>query len=402
MNQKRKVLSLFAALLVTVSMAACEPAGGSVVPDDSAMQPEARALWVARMAYKTADDVRAIIKNAADHHFNVIIWQVRGNATAYYPSSMEPWAWELTGEDPSTLGQDPGWDPLQLAIDEAHARGLELHAWVNVFPAWKQTTPPPEGSNQLWNTHRDWFMQNKEGGTMWPQDWWTYWYTFLDPGVPEVKAYLHDVFLEIVQKYPVDGIHYDYIRYPGEVGDWAYNETSIARFKEAYKDYEGASPSSHPVQWGEWKRRQITEIVHAVYRDAHNARPDLLVSAAALHDWPTAHNDYSQDARTWLSRGIVDATMPMLYLYKPADFGFAARDHLMHAYGRWVWPGLNAGRSSKEELLELIAISRELGAVGVTIFSYDSLFPEDTPNDKAQALLEGPFKHPVDVPERSW
>ena len=394
--------SLHLLILLVLATLACQPQGDARAQADPARQPEARALWVARMAYTTPEDVRAIIKNAAAHHFNIVIWQVRGNATAFYASALEPWAWELSGEDPSALGQDPGWDPLQLALDEAHARGLELHAWVNVFPAWKQTTPPPAGSDQLWNTHRDWFMQNREGVLMWPQDWWTYWYTFLDPGVPEVKQHLHDVFLEIVENYPVDGLHFDYIRYPAEVGDWAYNATSVARFKEHYKDEKEAGPGTRPVQWAEWKRTQITEIVQAVYRDARAARPDLLVSAAVLHDWPQAHNEYGQDARRWLARGMLDASLPMLYIYKPTDFVFVAREHLAHAYGRWVLPGLNAGRSTEEELLELIALSRQLSAPGVALFSYGSLFPDHTPGDKAKALLEGPFANRVDVPERAW
>ena len=92
----------------------------------SAPAAEARALWVARMSYKTPDDVRRIIQNAADYHFNIVVFQVRGNATAWYRSELEPWAWELTGEDPSTLGTDPGWDPLQLAIDEARREAEEM------------------------------------------------------------------------------------------------------------------------------------------------------------------------------------------------------------------------------------------------------------------------------------
>ena len=396
MERRRQGATILILLMLFV------PASDALAQADPARQPEARALWVARMAYTTPEDVRAVIKNAAEHHFNIVVWQVRGNATAFYPSKLEPWAWELTGEDLSTLGQDPGWDPLQLALDEARARGLELHAWVNVFPAWKQTTPPPAGVDQLWNTHRDWFMQNKDGAIMWPQDWWTYWYTFLDPGVPEVKQHLHDVFLEIVENYPVDGLHFDYIRYPAEVGDWAYNATSVARFKEHYKDEKDVAPGTRPVQWAEWKRAQITELVDAVSRDARAARPDLLVSAAVLHEWPRAYNDYGQDARRWLARGTLDASLPMLYVYKPADFSFAAREHLAHAYGRWVLPGLNAGRSTEAELLELIALSRQLGAPGVAIFSYRGLFPDHTPGDHARALLKGPFANRVDVPERGW
>lgn len=362
--------------------------------------PEARALWVARMSFKTPEDVRRIIQNAADYHFNIVVFQVRGNATVYYKSELEPWAWELTGDDPSTLGTDPGWDPLQLAIDEAHARGLELHAWVNVFPGWLRTVPPPEDADQLWNTHRDWFMQNQAGETMWPQGWWDYWMSFIDPGVPEVKQYLHDVFLELVTNYDVDGLHYDFVRYPSEVGDWGYNPISVARFKEHYKDYTDPSPSNYPVEWNQWKRNQITDIIQSVYRDAKAVKPNLLISAAVIHDWTRARNDYAQDTRTWFSRGILDASLPMLYRYAPADFPFVAGDHLNNAYGRWVLPGINAKRRTTEEMLQLIDLSRSLGAPGVAVFGYRAMFPDHEPSDAAVAMLAGPFAEIVSVPVR--
>ncbi|NNE45504.1 MAG: family 10 glycosylhydrolase [Rhodothermales bacterium] len=376
---------------------ACKSGEQIVRTDTRSAPPEARALWVARMAYKTPEDVRAIMQNAAEFNFNIVLFQIRGNATAFYSSDLEPWAWELTGDDPSTLGTDPGWDPLQIACDEAHARGLELHAWVNVFPAWRETVAPPDSVDQLWNTNREWFMQNAAGDVMWPQDWWTYWYAFLDPGVPEVKQHLHDVFLEIVEDYPVDGLHYDYVRYPSEVGDWAYNPTSVERFAEHYKDYDDASPQKYPVQWSEWKRSQITDIVESVYLDAKKSRPDIFVSAAVIHDWPRGHNDYSQDAQRWLARGLLDGTTPMLYSYKPDKFAFVAREHLQHAYGRSVWPGLNPSRTTDEELLELIQVSRELGAGGVALFSYRGLFPDHEPGDKARLLRKGPFSESVAV-----
>lgn len=359
---------------------------------------EARALWVTRMDYRKPEDVRAILHNAASHHFNVVLWQVRGNATAFYASKLEPWAFELTGDDPTSLGQDPGWDPLRLACREARRLRLELHAWVNVFPAWRRTVPPPPAIPQLWNTHRDWFMRNAQGDVMWPRDWWTYWYTFIDPGVPEVKEYLTRVFLEIVEQYPVDGLHFDYVRYPSEVGDWSHHPVSVRRFQQQYKDHGKVTPQSHPVQWAEWKRTQITEIVHAVHRDSQAVRPGLCVSAAVIHDWPRGYNDYSQDARTWLARGIVEATMPMLYRYAPADFAPVARDHIRHAHDRHVLPGLNAGRTDAADLLALIDLSRRLGATGVAIFSYRSLFPGHTPSAKARALLRGPFADRAAVP----
>ena len=361
--------------------------------------PEVRATYVTRWDYKTPEDVKQIIKNCRDYHLNVLIFQVRGNATAFYPSKLEPWAWELTGEDVSTLGKDPGWDPLTLACKEAHARGIELHAWMNVFPAWKQPTPPPEQADHLWNTHRDWFMQNAQGEVMWPQDWWDYWYTFVDPGVPAVKTYLQKVFLEVAENFPVDGLHYDYVRYPHEVGDWAYNATSVARFTQAYK----AKPAELPVQWDEWKRSQITDLVQKIYFDTEKVKPRIVISASIMYDWPRAHNDYSQDNRTWLSRGVVDMTCPMLYIQDKDAYTAYLRDLTAHRYGRWVVPNLGVFRIRDTQLLlEMIDIARQLGAAGIGLYDYKALFPKHQPGEKAKALLAGPFATWVETPPMPW
>jgi len=370
----------------------------SPTPTPGPSTPEVRALWVTRWDYTTPADVASIATNARNYNFNILLFQVRGNATTFYQSSLEPWAWELTGSDPSTLGTDPGWNPLAVACAEAHARGMELHAYMNVFPAWKETIPPPPSVDQLWNTHNDWFMQDISGNVMWPQGWWDYWYTFIDPGVAAVKQYLHDVFLEVVTDYAVDGLHYDYIRYPYEVGDWAYNATSVARFEALY----GAPPGSLPAEWREWKRMQITEIVDAIYPDAEAANPQIKISAAVVRSWSSAYTNYAQDYRAWLSQGILDMEIPMLYIQDPVAFTDYVSDHLANCYGRWVIPGLGAHNTDTATLLQLIDISRTLGAQGVALFSYSSLFPGHTPNSKADALLNGPFHDWVEVPEMPW
>ena len=106
--------------------------GGVVIPN-----VEVRAVWVTRFAYNSVTDVKGIIDRAAAAGFNVVYFQIRGNGDAYYKSALSPWAKKLTG----TLGKDPGWDPLQTAIDEAHAKGIQLHAYWNVFAGW----PVPAG-----------------------------------------------------------------------------------------------------------------------------------------------------------------------------------------------------------------------------------------------------------------
>ncbi|MFB3896813.1 MAG: glycoside hydrolase family 10 protein [bacterium] len=370
---------------------------------------EIRALWVPRGNFKTPEDVNKIITNAYNCHFNLILFQVRGNGTVFYKSKLEPWAWELTStaktttssiEAVSFLGKDPGWDPLATAIDTAHKLGLQLHAYMNTFPAWSRTVPPPESVPQLWNTHRDWFMQDSSGKTMWPSGWWDYWYTFIDPGVPAVQDYLASVYTEVVKNYEVDGVHFDYVRYPGEVGDWSFNTVSINRFKETYR----TTPAESPSLWNDWKRAQITEVVRKIYTAVNQAKSGkIMVSGAVAGMWDHGYNKYFQDRRTWLKEGIIDMTNPMSYETTFSVFSSEVDEHIKNSAGRFVCPGIGVHKKMTPEMLvQQIELCRKLGANGITLFSYPGLFHHHEPNELAKALLSGPFAQPAKIPKMSW
>ena len=114
---------------------------------------EHRGIWVTRWTYRSADQVREIMDEVAQAGFNAVYFQVRGQHDAFYRSDIEPWAKDLTG----VLGQDPGWDPLAVAVEAGHERGLEVHAYLNAFPMWRGETPPGEASPEhVWRTHPDW------------------------------------------------------------------------------------------------------------------------------------------------------------------------------------------------------------------------------------------------------
>ena len=99
-------------------------------------------MWVTRFDWTffgrpvTTTDLDAIVNNAASAHFNVLLFQVRGTADAFYSSTLEPWAARLTGQTTKTLGVDPGWDPLAYMITRAHPSGLQVHAYINISPTW--------------------------------------------------------------------------------------------------------------------------------------------------------------------------------------------------------------------------------------------------------------------------
>ncbi|MCD6384985.1 family 10 glycosylhydrolase [Candidatus Sumerlaeota bacterium] len=358
-----------------------------------AQAEEIRALWVTRWDYKTTDAVRAIIDNAADYHFNYLLFQVRGNGTVFYESSIEPWAWELTGSDPSTLGQDPGWNPLAFATQYAHSKGLKLVAYMNTYPGWRGTIPPPPDVHQLWNDHPDWFCVDSSGTTMTLNSG----YVFLSPGIPGVQQYLRDVYLEVISNYDVDGIHFDYVRYPGR--NYSWDGPSLQRFYDQY----GGTPETMPDEWSQFRRDQVTALVSRVSQDGVAVKPEVLFTAATWASYYSGYNYYFQDSWGWLAEGILDVSHPMIYTPSVSTFTNMATQHVEHRADRFVAPGIGAyTMSDVAPFLAEVESSRQLGAHGLTVFAYSSLFPGHTPNEKAQALLAGPFKFTDVIPPALW
>ncbi len=352
-------------------------------------RPETRAIWVTRGEYRTADDIREIMRNCARLNLNVILFQIRGNGTAFYNSPFEPWADELGGKD-------PGFDPLAVAVEESHRAGLELHAYVNVMPGWRGKVPPTS-SIQLYRNHLDWFAVDSLGR----HEPLTDTYVTLSPGIPEVQDYLAAICVDLAKRYSVDGIHLDYIRYLG--AGYSYDKPSVNRFVSSY----GKTPLELPESWNQFRRDQVTEVVRKISHGAKAVKPNLRISVAALRVYSRAYSLYFQDVRAWLKEGLVDDEYNMLYVADSSQFSTILQDGLQHASGRKVFPGIGVRNLSPVQLTDEILITRRLGAKGFALFSYGALFPvsfrrgnrsEPEGNrfeELQRALLEGPFKEKV-------
>jgi uncharacterized lipoprotein YddW (UPF0748 family) len=371
---------------------------------------EGRAVWVTRWDYKTADDVRRIVDNCARAGFNMIMFQVRGNATAFYRSSIEPWAWELTSSGPATTGRDPGYDPLALAIERAHRRGVELHAYMNVFPAWMSQKYPPPEVGQLWTKHPEWFVADRQGQKMipWDRDLSPQkrdYYSFLNPAHPEVKDYVVSVFREVAERYDVDGIHLDYCRYP-DIGDYSYDPVSLRRFREE----TGKTPDETPDLWTQWRGRQISEVVRRIHDECRKIKPDLMISASVFRDPIRTRDRLMQRSLEWMAAGKIEAAFPMIYTPDNAVVAQSVTEYVGNGSGRLVFAGLKVpGKDPRVPtdqnitadpggLIEQIGVARMAGAQGVSLFSYGVLFPKHKPNKMAKALRAGPFGKRARVP----
>jgi uncharacterized lipoprotein YddW (UPF0748 family) len=264
-----------------------------------------RALWVTRFDYRSAEDVRRAIDRCADLGFDTVLFQVRGNATVFYRSKLEPWAEQLGWKD-------PGFDPLQVAIDRAHERGLGLHAWVNVMPGWWGTKLPAH-QEHLYYQRPEWFWYDQHGKR---QPLCERFYVSLNPCLPAVRKYLVGIMTEIVGNYAVDGLHLDYLRFPNESPaiptgsgrDYPRDPGSVSLFTRA----SGGKPEEHPQAWDAWRSEQVTRLLREIRVAVKRRAPELVLSAAVGAD-PERALDHFQDVVGWLSEGLLDVVFPMNY-----------------------------------------------------------------------------------------
>lgn len=342
---------------------------------------ETRALWVTRWDYTTPEDVRRIVQNAADHNFNVILFQVRGDGTVMYPSKIEPWSRRF-------YHQDPGWDPLKLAVELAHLNDIELHAWLNVYPAWSGSTPPPD-SNQLFLKHPEWLLVDRFNSRQHLNNH----YVFLSPTIPEVSDYLLKICREIYINYNVDGLHLDYIRFPAN--QYSYDEKSLELFKKTFNE----EPEKMPRAWNYFRSAAITGFVARLYEEMKRYDPDLVLSASVIGDYFKGKQLYLQDSHEWLSRGIIDAVYPMIYTSDDTHFRRLLRNHRYNDHGRYVYAGIDHLR---DKIPQQVAISRELGCRGFALFSYGTLFPGHSDRLFRQSGLDTVMAFPVEPAPHEW
>ncbi len=373
------------------------------MPNASAAEPtpapdatacETRALWISRFDWGSPplqqEHLVHLINAAADAGFNTVLFQVRASGDAYYTPRLEPWAYRLTSANPASLGVDPGWDPLAVAIETAHARGIGLHAYLNVYPIWEcgRGAPPhtkpehpywtlgfyrqePYYYNQEWRVHATTASGPLPMGET-PQDPVPCSeYIWSSPGVLRVHEHHLAVVRDIVRRYPVDGVHFDRIRYPGR---------QFSADPETLRRWQAADP---PVSQGDWQRAAVSAWIADAYRAIKALRPSAVVSAAvwftykktAAMNFPTSqgYHDYFQDSHRWLREGSVDALVPMIY---GAPFNenvnawqVLAQDHLAVQGDRQVWLGIGAEIVPFEWIVDRIAYARDLGARGIAIWS---------------------------------
>lgn len=355
-------------------------------------RPEIRALWVDAFhaGIRSAQEADQLVADAKRGHFNVLFVQVRRRGDSLYLKSIEP-----PLEDPA---YDPSFDGLAYIIEAAHKEGIEVHAWVNAMPIWRNQ-PAPTDPRHIFNQNgltatgdNNWLTAAPDGNPLFPVGY------FLDPGHPGAAAHVASIYVNLVRNYRLDGIHFDYIRYPeieGQVpakgSPVGYNPVSLARFRRQY--HRSDTPALDDPQWMAWRRQQVTQLVRRVYLEAKEINPNIKVTASVIA-WgrpPASEKDFEnvapmqrifQDWHGWLREGILDIAVPMNYA-RETDLrvrewfdGWIAWEK-QHKHGRQLVVGVGGYLNSPEKVLAQVGRVRkaERGhyADGMSFFSYASM-----------------------------
>ena len=371
---------------------------------------EFRAAWIATVrnlhwpskpdlsTARQKEELRQLLESAARLGLNAVILQVRPAGDAFYFSEREPWSPYLTGQ----LGRapDPYYDPLAFAIREAHARGLELHAWFNPFRVLIRTpTNPPVPATHISRVRPEWVRPYGP-------------YLWLDPGEPGVAEYVIETVLDVVRRYDVDGVHFDDYFYP-------YPEKTAEGRPLPFPDqpsWERHGRSGN-LSRDDWRRRNVDRFVERLYRAVKDARPTVRVGISPFGIWRPDHpagvrglDAYAvlhADARKWLQEGWLDYCAPQLYWATTApEQPFASLLRWWETQNtarRHLWPGLNTARGSEwgpAEILKQIEVTRQTGAGPGHIHWHLPALLRQT--NLVQALLRGPYAQTALVPPATW
>lgn len=371
-----------------------------------------RGLWIATVANidwpsrttLTADQQRAelvdLLDRASAAGINAVMFHVRPAGDAVYFSDLEPWAQMLSGQQ----GTSPGYDPLAFAIDEAHKRGMELHAWINPFRAGNTRDTVKMVAPHLFRARRD--VIRVYGSNIW-----------MDPGEPDVQDHSMRVISDIVRRYDIDGIHADDYFYPYQITD---TTNRVVPFPDSatYARYGGS------LSRDDWRRANIDRFVERMYRDVHAIAPTIKVGISPFGIWRPgnppgvsgldAYATLYADSRKWLQRGWVDYLAPQLYwsIAAPQQSFTSLLDWWISqsSAGRHVWPGLaayrvNDGTSSAFSMQE---IPNQITAARARPLSTGEMLYNATWTLKqnggalASTLASDLYKTPALVPAYPW
>jgi len=392
---------------------------------------EFRAAWVSTVANidwpsrsnlppaRQQAEAIAILDRAKSLHLNAIVLQVRPSADAIYPSKLEPWSEFLTGQQGKA--PEPAWDPLAFWITQAHARGLELHAWFNPYRARHSAARTPNAREHIANTRPQ--VVRQYGKFLW-----------MDPGEEAAAQQTLDVILDVVRRYDIDGVHIDDYFYPYPIeapgangGEAALDAPSNGNKPEL--DFPDSAPYQRYLQGGgtldraNWRRQNVNQLIEAIYTGIHKEKSWVRFGISPFgigrpDRRPPGIQGFSQydklyaDAELWLQNGWLDYLAPQLYwpiAQQPQAFPVLLDYWLgQNKRGRHIWPGLYTSRiddTSKsftaDEIVQQVDVMRSrANANGHIHFSIAALMQNR--KGVSEHLKATSYQGPALVPASPW
>lgn len=307
-----------------------------------------------------------LLEMAKNNGFNAILFQIRTEADAFYDSPYEPWSFYLTGQQGKA--PDPYWDPLEFAIEEAHKRGLELHAWFNPYRAESITGQHTLDADHIVRQQPDWWLEFPRSPT---QD-----FKMLNPGIPEVRGYVTKIVMDVVRRYDIDGVQFDDYFYPypvsGRLPSGIRSSDDGAHF--------AADPRGIP-DIGSWRRDNVNLFVKMVHDSIKSVKPWVTYGISPFGIWRNgvpsgivgldAWRDIYADAPAWTAGQYVDYLAPQLYwnFGGGQDYAKLAPWWGTRANGRHIYIGQAIYRDfPARDIGRQVRLNRDLDAVQGSIF----------------------------------
>jgi uncharacterized lipoprotein YddW (UPF0748 family) len=406
-----------AVFFLPLQVADSSPQPANIIPPSPSR--EFRGAWVASVANidwpskpglttnQQQTQLIAILDRAAKLKLNAVILQVRPASDALYQSNYEPWSEFLTGQ----MGKAPApyYDPLAFAVEEAHKRGLELHAWFNPYRARHPQSKSIVAANHISKTHPE--LVKHYGKYLW-----------LDPGEKAVQDYTIDVIMDVVRRYDIDGVHIDDYFYPYPEKDKRNKNIDFPDEISWHKYQQSGGTANRD----DWRRENVNTLVQRLYQNIKSTKPWVKFGVSPFGVWQPgypkqlgkdqAFNAYQEiyaDSRKWLMNGWVDYLSPQLYW----KIGQAQQSYPVllnwwieqNTQGRHIWPGIftsrvgqnsNAAWPAKEIIYQIKATQGHLGSDGNVHFSMKPLMQNR--GGISDLLPKDVYHHAALVPSSPW
>lgn len=261
----------------------------------------------ARRITQQQDALKGKLDKLKSLGINTVFFQVKPDGTALWPSKILPWSDMLTGH----IGEDPGYDPLQFMLDEAHKRGMKVHAWFNPYRVSVNTKSATvaelnrtlsQNPASVFVLHRDWIRTAGDRFV-------------LDPGIPEARSWITSIVAEVVARYAIDGVQFD---------DYFYAESSssVLNDSESFKKYGQGFISK-----ADWRRHNTQQLIEQVSHTIKQLKPDVEFGVSPAGVWrnrshdaagsdtrgAAAYDEAYADTRLWVQQGLLDYIAPQLY-----------------------------------------------------------------------------------------